>query len=126
MRLDHEQQQNYLATIMSQWTRLSPFSLLDSLEGLPSEEAKSLAALNLVRHYLDKRSLSREQVQYVKSFLSDEHSQQIMENYGPDNLDNRTNFQFTTMELHLPSEFGADPDLNNQIAEWLRRQMTNL
>lgn len=127
IRLAGDQQQTYFASTFSFWAESSPFSLLDSLEGLPSDEIKSLAAFNLVQHYLNRRSLKQEQVQFASSFLSDEHSQQIVATYGPDNLERRTNFRFnSTMDINLPSEFGADTDISRQVAELFRRQVVNL
>ena len=126
-RVDQDQRQHYFATIMTRWAHTRPFSLLDSLDGLPTEEVKSIAAFNLMQHYLNRRSLSEEQVLYASSFLSDDHAHQLQHDFGGGNLASKTNYQvISNIEVQTSLDFGDDSNLSDQIEEILRKELGGL
>jgi hypothetical protein len=125
-RLEGIERENYLASISTYWAHSSPILLLDSIESFPTAESKSHAAFNLLRHYIQKRSLSEVEVQYARTFLSDKHEQQLLEDFGPGNLYDRTTIHFVPpLEIDVPSAFGTESDFSIQVSELFRMLPTN-
>ena len=68
-QLSDEQQSAYRHSIMWQWAEADPQSLLASLDDLPSQDAKTQAALGLVMANFRTKALSDDQMKYVSSVL---------------------------------------------------------
>lgn len=68
-QLPDDQQSAYRHSVMWQWAEADPQSLLASLDDLPSQDAKTQAALGLVMANFRTKALSDEQLKYVSSVL---------------------------------------------------------
>lgn len=68
-RLSGRSRSNYNGSLMYQWALVNPETLLDSIEGLPTDELKLQAVRGLNRFNPQTKALSDEQLEYANSFL---------------------------------------------------------
>lgn len=68
-QLPNEDQSRYRHSVMWSWAESDPEELFASLDGLPSDEAKTQAALGLMMSNFRTNALSGEQMKYVSSLL---------------------------------------------------------
>lgn len=68
-QLPTEDQSRYRHSVMWSWAESDPEGLLASLEELPSEDAKTQAAMGLIMSNFRHNALSGEQMEYVSSIL---------------------------------------------------------
>ena len=68
-QLPNEDQSRYRHSVLWSWAESDPEGLLASLEELPSEDAKTQAALGLIMSNFRHNALSGEQMEYVSSML---------------------------------------------------------
>lgn len=73
----------YMA-LASAWAGSDPEGLLNSMDRLPSKEVKSRAAMTLVSHNRFQKSLTEEQLEKAKKFLTDEDAKALEE--GDENV----------------------------------------
>lgn len=73
----------YMA-LASAWAGSDPKGLLNSMDRLPSKEVKSRAAMTLVSHNRFQKSLTEEQLEKAKKFLTDEDAKALEE--GDENV----------------------------------------
>ena len=67
-----EKQRNaFYSNMMSNWAHQDPLELLNAIEELPTPEIKSKAAYSLVSQYYAISTLTDEQIESAKEFLSD-------------------------------------------------------
>ena len=71
-QLSSHSQLSYFGAVMRQWAQDEPQSLFDSLESLPSVQAKLHATMSLLRYNARNNLLSEDQIKYLGSFLGDE------------------------------------------------------
>lgn len=74
-------QTQYCETITAIWARNDPNGLLDSIDGLPSRQAKSKAAVALLGRDWFRGILNEENRVLVKSFLTEEDAANVEERY---------------------------------------------
>ncbi len=79
-QLDERRRRNYNGSIMYQWALSEPEALLQSMEGLATDQLKEQAAKGLLRFNPDTKALSQEQIEYVESFLSEEYVARMNQN----------------------------------------------
>ncbi|MCY4142804.1 MAG: hypothetical protein OXG08_03820 [Gammaproteobacteria bacterium] len=73
-----EKQRNaFYSNMMSNWAHLDPLGLLNAIEELPTPEVKSKAAYSLVSQYFAIGTLTDEQIESAKEFLSDWDRQRL-------------------------------------------------
>lgn len=68
-RLSERGRRNYNGSLMYQWAMHNPETLFESLEKLPSDQLRDMAARGLVRYNSETKALSSEQMEHVGSFL---------------------------------------------------------
>ncbi len=68
-QLPNEDQSRYRHSVLWSWAESDPEGLLASLEELPSEDAKTQAAMGLIMSNFRHNALSGEQMEYVSSML---------------------------------------------------------
>ena len=72
-QLDERRRRNYNGSVMYQWALAEPEALVESLEGLPSDQLKEQAAKGLMRFNSETKALDDEQMGYVMGFVSEEY-----------------------------------------------------
>lgn len=71
---NEEHKDLYYSLIVNEWAYTEPKSLVNELDGLPSSEAKYVAAMDLVRMNAGTNVLSKDQLSYVKDFLPKDYN----------------------------------------------------
>lgn len=67
----------YFQSIVNTWSRSNPKNLLESMDRLPSTEVQSRAAMTLIASHRWRGQLSDEQLDYARSFLSEQDARLI-------------------------------------------------
>jgi len=67
----------YLAQVLGGWAKYSPKRLFESLDDLPSKEIASTAAFSLLFYEPQYGQLSSEQIETVKTYLSEEDAKEL-------------------------------------------------
>ncbi|MXW52529.1 MAG: hypothetical protein F4X44_09080 [Gammaproteobacteria bacterium] len=75
---DTDRESFYLG-LFTQWVLTDPVAALDSIDRFPSDEARSQMALMLIANDRYQKSLSDEQVEKAKKYLSDEQAKALEE-----------------------------------------------
>lgn len=68
--LEESPQLSYYFRVMLEWSRASPKNLFDTLEDLPSDAVKSLAADQLIRRNRTQPVLTDDQIEHARTFVS--------------------------------------------------------
>lgn len=76
-QLDGQSRSSYYQSVMSTWANMDPEGLVNSLDKLPSTETKSKAALSLARSNQYREVLTTDQLDYAKSFLSEQDAKRL-------------------------------------------------
>ncbi|MCY4144391.1 MAG: hypothetical protein OXG08_11995 [Gammaproteobacteria bacterium] len=76
-RLPESSRTAYLQALMPQWAVADPKGLLDSMDQLPSDEIKSKAAMLLTTYNRWEKSLTDEEIESVKKFLTEEDAENL-------------------------------------------------
>ncbi len=66
--------------LSSSWANIDPKGMLESMDGFPSKDTKSRAAVVLVKNYEHSKVLSDEEIEQARKYLTDEHAKAIEEN----------------------------------------------
>ena len=69
--------EQYLAQVLGSWAKFHPKRLFESLDDLPSKEIASTAAFSLLFYEPEYAHLSSEQIETVKTYLSEEDAKQL-------------------------------------------------
>jgi hypothetical protein len=75
--LPESQRQDYYQTIVDSWAARDGTELYKSIDGLPSDEIKSYAALKLISFNGWSRYMDKEEVNDVRTYLSDKDSEKV-------------------------------------------------
>lgn len=68
--LDETNQTSYYYRVMLEWSRANPKNLFETLENLPSDALKSLAADQLIRRNRTQPVLTVDQIEHARTFVS--------------------------------------------------------
>ena len=69
--------EQYLAQVLGGWAKYHPKRLFESLDDLPSQEIASTAAFSLLFYDPQYEPLSPEQIETVKTYLTEEDAKQL-------------------------------------------------
>lgn len=69
--------EQYLAQVLGGWAKYHPKRLFESLDALPSKEIASTAAFSLLFYESKPSQLNPEQIETVKTYLSEEDAKQL-------------------------------------------------
>ena len=76
-------QSNYYRSVVWTWARSDPIELLDSITQLPNDQIMSSAAMYLTNSdRWQRNTLSEEQIEYARSFISEEDAQNMQRRRG--------------------------------------------
>ena len=76
-QLPDSNRQDYFRRVLASWAGFDPEGLFDSIDRLPSDEIKSMAALNLIEENDRQEILDAEQIERVKKLLMNEDAEKF-------------------------------------------------
>ena len=72
-RLPESEKANYLRIVATSWARDDPLAIVESIESLPSKDARSIAASEVIKRNKRHPVLDADQLEYLASFLNEFH-----------------------------------------------------
>ncbi len=76
-RLSNSQREAYYQSVVSTWASHDASELYESIDGLPSDELKSFAAMRLISFNKWSKSLDEDQVNHAKSYLNERDANSV-------------------------------------------------
>lgn len=78
-QLPNIERESYYTKIFDAWSSSNPELLLRSLQELPTENIRAIAAFCLITNQTEKRLISREEIEFAKAYLNNDYIDKLHE-----------------------------------------------